>query len=120
MKKLLGAFACGLATLLLGASSDPLPLEKIKLPPGFRIGLYARVPHARSMALAPGGTLFVGTREEEVYAVRRGTPERGQPEPQEKAGDLAERRRGQGRRAQRPRRSMRRAGSAGGPKPTSW
>ncbi|HEY7112661.1 MAG TPA: PQQ-dependent sugar dehydrogenase [Thermoanaerobaculia bacterium] len=54
-----------------------LPLEKIKLPPGFHIAVYSRVPDARSMALAPGGTLFVGTREHEVYAVRRGTPERG-------------------------------------------
>jgi glucose/arabinose dehydrogenase len=28
------------------------------------------VPDARSMALSPGGTLFVGTREQSVYAVR--------------------------------------------------
>lgn len=61
----------------LRASDAPLPLERIKLPPGFRIALYARVPRARSMALAPGGTLFVGTRAHEVYAVRGGTPERG-------------------------------------------
>jgi glucose/arabinose dehydrogenase len=53
-------------------------LERISLPPGFRISLYATgVPHARSMAIAPGGTLFVGTfgewRKEphgKVYALR--------------------------------------------------
>jgi len=48
-----------------------LPLEKIKLPPGFRIDVYAAsVPGARSMTLSPGGTLFVGTRDDgNVYAV---------------------------------------------------
>lgn len=45
-------------------------LAKIKLPPGFKIGVYAKVPQARSMALAlPMGVLFVGTRQETVYAV---------------------------------------------------
>ena len=37
-------------------------LEKINLPPGFEISIYARnVTGARSMALAADGTLFVGT-----------------------------------------------------------
>ena len=60
------AIGCGQAS---GAGS--LPLDTIKLPPGFRIDLYAHpVPGARSMALGPGGTLFVGTRDEgNVYAV---------------------------------------------------
>jgi glucose/arabinose dehydrogenase len=46
-------------------------LEKIKLPPGFRIDLYATgIEGARSMALGPQGVLFVGTRNEgKVYAV---------------------------------------------------
>lgn len=48
-------------------------LRKIRLPAGFAISLYARVPGARSMAWSPSGTLFVGTREENVYAV----PSRG-------------------------------------------
>ncbi len=49
---------------------DPLPGE-IRLPPGFKIGIYARdVPNARSMALSPNGTLFVGTRRAgNLYAV---------------------------------------------------
>ena len=48
-----------------------LPLEKIQLPPGFRIDLYASgVKGARSLALGPAGVLFVGTRDEgKVYAI---------------------------------------------------
>jgi glucose/arabinose dehydrogenase len=48
-----------------------LPLEKIRLPPGFRISIYAgEVPDAREMALSPDGTVFVGTREVgNVYAL---------------------------------------------------
>jgi glucose/arabinose dehydrogenase len=48
-----------------------LHLARIRLPPGFRIDLYAKVPGARSMTLSPSGTLFVGTKGEggKVYAV---------------------------------------------------
>jgi len=51
--------------------SQALPINKIKLPPGFKLSLFARnVPNARSMALSPNGTLFVGTREKgRVYAL---------------------------------------------------
>jgi glucose/arabinose dehydrogenase len=45
-------------------------LERIKLPPGFRIDLYAIVPDARQMAVAPGADmLVVGTRGSTVWAV---------------------------------------------------
>lgn len=45
-------------------------LDKIEMPPGFKISLYARVPGARSMVLSSGGVLFVGTRDEgKVYGV---------------------------------------------------
>lgn len=45
-------------------------LERIKLPTGFKIGLYAIVPDARHMAVAPQGTVvFVGTRKVNVYSV---------------------------------------------------
>ena len=49
-----------------------LPLEKIKLPPGFKIEIFARdLPGARSLCLSPQGTLFVGSQQEKgsVYAV---------------------------------------------------
>lgn len=36
-------------------------LKKIKLPPGFKIELWARVPAARQMAWGDNGTLFVGS-----------------------------------------------------------
>jgi glucose/arabinose dehydrogenase len=51
------------------ADAKDVKLETIKLPPGFSISLYAEVPGARSMAMGPGGTLFVGTRDGPVYAV---------------------------------------------------
>ena len=45
-------------------------LKRVKLPPGFKIGLYAVVPGARHMAVAPGADmLFVGTRSTTVWAV---------------------------------------------------
>jgi glucose/arabinose dehydrogenase len=45
-------------------------LEKIKLPKGFKIDLYAIVPDARHMAVGPStGVLFVGTRKNTVYVV---------------------------------------------------
>ncbi len=48
-----------------------LPLEKIQLPPGFKISIYAYpVRGARSLSLGPKGILFVGTRTVgTVYAV---------------------------------------------------
>jgi glucose/arabinose dehydrogenase len=55
------------------AHAQPLPLERIKLPPGFRIELYAMVPNARSLALGAKGTLFVGSRSgSTVHAVAPG------------------------------------------------
>jgi len=45
-------------------------LKRIKLPPGFKIDLYAVVPDARHMAVAPStNMLFVGTRKNTVWAV---------------------------------------------------
>lgn len=46
------------------ADEDAMPLQKLKLPPGFKVSIYARgVKGARSMALSPKGTLYVGSRE---------------------------------------------------------
>ncbi|MCD6672518.1 MAG: PQQ-dependent sugar dehydrogenase [Burkholderiaceae bacterium] len=45
-------------------------LKKVKLPPGFQIELFAVVPDARHMAVAPStNMLFVGTRKTTVWAV---------------------------------------------------
>jgi glucose/arabinose dehydrogenase len=45
-------------------------LKRVKLPPGFRIDLFAVVPDARMMAVAPStNMLFVGTRKTNVWAV---------------------------------------------------
>jgi len=72
--------ACSLLValfLLIFASAcqaADLPLDEIKLPPGFAIELYAKnLPGARSLALGAKGTLFVGTRGEgRVYAIVNG------------------------------------------------
>ncbi len=45
-------------------------LDKINLPPGYEITVYAEVPNARSMALSPSGILYVGNKNgKNVYAV---------------------------------------------------
>jgi len=45
-------------------------LERVKLPAGFKISLYAVVPDARHMAVGPQGTvLWAGTRKVDVYTV---------------------------------------------------
>src|SRR5687768_12399895 len=45
-------------------------LSTIKLPAGFKIGLYALVPDARHMAVGPQGIVtFVGTRKSKVWSV---------------------------------------------------
>src|SRR5215831_1974487 len=51
-------------------AQSTLPLDTIKLPPGFTIELAARVPNARAMTWGADGTLFVGsTGAGKVYAV---------------------------------------------------
>lgn len=48
-----------------------LPLEKIKLPAGFSIDVFAEVSDARSMAISPSGVLYVGNKDgDKVYAVK--------------------------------------------------
>jgi len=66
-----------LAALLLwstGASTlhaqSGLPVDTIRLPPGFEIEVVARVPNARAMTWGTAGTLFVGsTGAGKVYAL---------------------------------------------------
>ncbi len=55
----------------LTEASEALPLNTIKMPKGFSISVFAEVDNARSMAISPNGTLFVGNRnEDKVYAVK--------------------------------------------------
>ena len=58
---------------LTARAEDALPLEKIKLPPGFQIELLARVPNARAMALGKDNVLYVGsTGSGRVHALELG------------------------------------------------
>ena len=62
--------ACGLCWCLLAARAVALDLDRLHLPAGFHIAVYAEnVPDARQLALGSRGTLFVGSREAgQVYA----------------------------------------------------
>ena len=50
--------------------SKKYSLDKIKLPAGFKISVYAEVPNARSLALSPSGIVYVGNRSgDKVFAL---------------------------------------------------
>lgn len=69
MKTLL--FLIFTALLSFSCAAGKLPLNLIKLPPGFKIELYAKdLPSARAMVLSTHGTLFVGSRDGNVYALK--------------------------------------------------
>lgn len=72
MKKLIFLTA---ALLLLSTSFVfALPIEKLSLPPGFSVEVYTEgLETARGMAFSDKGTLFVGSKNGNVYAV---TPQR--------------------------------------------
>jgi glucose/arabinose dehydrogenase len=44
-------------------------LDKIKLPEGFKISVFAEVENARGLTVSPSGIVYVGTKDEKVYAV---------------------------------------------------
>ncbi len=76
--RLSNPFAAALLAAVLFSSAPgvvhcapaPLPLDAIRLPPGFTIEVAARVPNARAMTLSANGTLFVGsTSAGQVHAV---------------------------------------------------
>jgi glucose/arabinose dehydrogenase len=51
--------------------SAKLPLDKIKLPPGFKIAVFGEVYNARSLAVSPSGVVYVGNKEgDNVYALQ--------------------------------------------------
>ena len=69
MKRFLGIAAtflvlvCALPALAQAPQVQP-QLDKIQLPPGFKIGIFARVPEARSLAVVPElNAVFVGNRQ---------------------------------------------------------
>src|SRR6266852_5431361 len=45
--------------LLSCTRAEKLDMERLKLPPGFHIAVFADAPHARQMAFSPGGVLLV-------------------------------------------------------------
>jgi len=59
------------AGALFPSGNEDLRMDKIELPPGFRIEVYAEgLENARSLIMSEKGTLFVGTRtSDKVYAV---------------------------------------------------
>jgi glucose/arabinose dehydrogenase len=60
----------GIAVFPAHATDARLPIESIRLPPGFTIEVVARMPDARAMTWGTEGTLFVGsTGAGKVYAV---------------------------------------------------
>ena len=69
--KRLPMLLCAVLAIPRAGGAEP-PIDRITLPPGFRIGLFASgVAGARSLALGDRGTLFVGTRGQGVvYALR--------------------------------------------------
>ena len=96
-----------------GANAEAIKanLKRVKLPPGFSIALYAVVPDARHMAVAPStNMLFVGTAQDDCVGRDRsqqrrhrdrGQVVRAQPEVQQPQRRLLDqRRRARDRRAQ--------------------
>ncbi|ACD17372.1 PQQ-dependent sugar dehydrogenase [Paraburkholderia phytofirmans] len=60
--------------VLIAATALPalaaLPVDRIKVPPGFRIEVLSNaVPSARAMALSPKGILYIGSLDGHVYAL---------------------------------------------------
>jgi glucose/arabinose dehydrogenase len=64
--------ALGIACAASSAGAQTtLPLDKISLPPGFKIEVVARLENPREMVLGPEGTLFAGSmRAGNVYAIK--------------------------------------------------
>ena len=62
----IGTLIAGVLALLLPVSmvaAESLPIDKIRLPPGFKIEVVTdQLGSARALALGPDGTIFVGTR----------------------------------------------------------
>lgn len=61
------------ATLSISAWADIQDvrdnLNKLRVPDGFKVDIYAEVPGARQMTLGTNGNVYIGTRGNKVYAV---------------------------------------------------
>ena len=55
----------------LAAAADKVPVDKLKVPKGFKIEVYASgIPNARSLRLGDKGTVFVSNRTlDKIYAI---------------------------------------------------
>jgi glucose/arabinose dehydrogenase len=63
-------FTAVLLLALAGPALAALPIERLRLPPGFRIEVLSdAVPSAREMALSPNGVLYAGSLDGHVYAL---------------------------------------------------
>jgi glucose/arabinose dehydrogenase len=60
-----------IAPIMTGRPASELPLDKLKVPAGFKVEVWAEgIPEARSLALGSKGTVFVSNRlQSNVYAV---------------------------------------------------
>lgn len=81
--------AFSLAAVCVQLAHASPPVDRIKLPPGFRIDVISDdVPGARGMTLSPQGMLFVGSRGEgKVYALA--PPLAARPKPRVIASGLS-------------------------------
>jgi glucose/arabinose dehydrogenase len=62
--------ACCIAMSAFASPATDKVLANVRLPPGFKLEVYTdQVPAARSMARGDSGSLFVGSRSGELYAV---------------------------------------------------
>ena len=66
-----GSTLAPIAPHLTGRPASELPLDKLKVPKGFKVEVWADgVPEARSLALGDKGTVFVSNRNlKDVYAI---------------------------------------------------
>jgi glucose/arabinose dehydrogenase len=97
IRQLVASAALALLALSSPGSAEPMAraaeieatLRRIRLPEGFSISLYALVPHARSLAVAPGGeAIFVGTDERRIFTLTPGGERAAAVEPFAPGGDF--------------------------------
>ncbi len=68
---LVAGLALVIGSALTIVAQGRVQLEKIKLPPGFHISVFAEgLRGPRSLTISPGGTIFVGTMGGIVYAMK--------------------------------------------------